>query len=202
MPRSILRLCLLVLSALVLASTSNAQQADNRSLLTLGNAVVTGFSGTVAPDPHRRRPPGKSVADLTFIDPEGASARVVDVGRPNAVWDGRLFAAPKTFDIRAKDVGQVFGVALDDQSPPNIYLAATSVFGLNIVKRGRDGLPERLKKGGPGAGWMKGQFGLELQGGPGAHLPRRRPHRRRHVVRQCDARRRAQSGVRPRQPRL
>ena len=50
---------------------------------------------------------------------------------------------------------------------PNIYVAATSVFGLNIVSRGRDGLPERRKKGGPGAGWMKGQFGLDLQGGPG-----------------------------------
>ena len=68
----------------------------------------------------------------------------------------------------AKDVGQVFGVALDDANPPNIYLAATSLFGLNIVSRGRDGSPERRKKGGPGAGWMKGQFGLELQGGPGA----------------------------------
>ena len=68
----------------------------------------------------------------------------------------------------AKDVGQVFGVALDDAAQPNIYLAATSVFGLNIVKRGRDGQPERMKKGGPGAGWMKGQFGLDLQGGPGA----------------------------------
>ena len=68
----------------------------------------------------------------------------------------------------AKDVGQVFGVALDDADPPDIYLAATSLFGLNIVSRGRDGSPERRKKGGPGAGWMKGQFGLELQGGPGA----------------------------------
>ena len=51
---------------------------------------------------------------------------------------------------------------------PNIYLAATSAFGLNIVARGRDGQPERRKKGGPGAGWMKGQFGLDLQGGPGS----------------------------------
>ena len=75
--------------------------------------------------------------------------------------------APKTFDVLAKDVGQVFGVALDDSAQPNIYVAATSVFGLNIVSRGRDGTPERRKKGGPGAGWMKGQFGLDLQGGPG-----------------------------------
>ena len=84
------------------------------------------------------------------------------------MWDGTVFPAPKPFDVLAKDVGQVFGIALDDAAQPNIYLAATSAFGLNIVARGRDGQPERRKKGGPGAGWMKGQFGLDLQGGPGA----------------------------------
>lgn len=113
------------------------------------------------------RPANKSVADLTFIDADGPSVRVIDLARPGYVWDGRRLAAPKTFDVFAKDVGQVFGVALDDQPVANIYVAATSVFGLNIVRRGRDGLPERMKKGGPGAGWMKGQFGLDLQGGPG-----------------------------------
>jgi hypothetical protein len=167
MPFSTIRLGLFALPALLLAATAQAQQRDV-TVMRLGDAVVTGFSGTVAPDPGKRRPPNKSVADLTFIDPDGPSARVIDIARPGHVWDGSVFAAPKTFNVLAKDVGQVFGVALDRQSPPNIYLAATSVFGLNIVKRGRDGQPERLKTGGPGAGWMKGQFGLELQGGPGA----------------------------------
>ena len=60
---------------------------------------------------------------------------------------------------------------------PTFIFRATSAFGLNIVKRGRDGPPERMKKGGPGAGWMKGQFGLDLQGGPGAIYKSRRPHR-------------------------
>jgi hypothetical protein len=72
------------------------------------------------------------------------------------------------FDVYARDVGQVFGIALDDQTAPNIYLSATSAFGLQLVGRGPDGQPARLKKGGPGEGWMKGQFGLELQGGPGS----------------------------------
>ncbi len=130
--------------------------------------MVTGFSGTLAPDANNRRPANKSAADLTFIDPDGVSARILDVSRPGFVWDGRVFPAPKKFEVLAKDVGQVFGIALDDQQAPNIYLSATSVFGLNIVKRGRDGSPERMKKGGPGAGWMKGQFGLDLQGSPGA----------------------------------
>jgi uncharacterized repeat protein (TIGR01451 family) len=146
-----------------------ASAQDNRTPnLKLGDAVVTGFSGTIAPDPNKPRPAGKSVTDLTFINPDGPSARIVDVSKPDYVWDGRLLQAPKTFDVLAKDVGQVFGVALDDAAQPNIYLAATSAFGLNIVSRGRDGQPERRKKGGPGAGWMKGQFGLDLQGGPGA----------------------------------
>ena len=166
MLRLLLRSLLLVISSSIFPCISQAQPADRTAILAIGNAIVTGFSGTVLVLSNpKHRGPGKSVADLTFIDPEGASAHVIDVSRPNTVWDGRLFAAPKTFNIRAKDVGQVFGVALDDQSPPNIYLAATSVFGLNIVKRSRDGLPERLKTGGPGAGWMRGQFGLDLQGG-------------------------------------
>lgn len=136
--------------------------------LKLGDAVVTGFAGTIAPDPGKPRPANKPPIDLTFINPDGPSARIVGVGRPGYVWDGRLFQAPKTFDVFAKDTGQVFGVALDDQPAPNIYLAATSAYGLNLVGRGADGSPERRKIGGPGTGWMKGQFGLDLQGDPGS----------------------------------
>lgn len=153
--------------------SASAQQPAPLPNLYYGNAVVTGFSGTVAPDPTQPRPANKSIIDLTFINPDGPSARIVDVARPGYVWDGRLFQAPKTFDVFAKDVGQVFGIALDDQVVrnqvvTNIYLAATSAFGLNLVGRGRDGLPERRKVGGPGTGWMKGQFGLDLQGDPGS----------------------------------
>jgi hypothetical protein len=145
-----------------------AQQPDRRPAMSLGDAVVTGFSGVAAPDPAKPRPANKSAIDLTFINPDGPSARVIGIGHPGFVWDGRLLQAPKTFDVLAKDTGQVFGVALDDQPSPNIYLAATSAFGLNLVGRGTDGQPERRKVGGPGAGWMKGQFGLDLQGDPGS----------------------------------
>ncbi len=164
MSRRFLRLLPLLLLGQILSGGAIAQQNNHTPNLNLGDAVVTGFSGTLAPTAGK----GKSAADLTFIDPDGPSARIVGIAKPGYVWDGRLFAAPKTFDVLAKDVGQVFGVALDDATPPNIYLSATSAFGLNIVRRGRDGSPERMKKGGPGAGWMKGQFGLDLQGGPGA----------------------------------
>jgi hypothetical protein len=147
-------------------SASRAQQPPPPPILHLGDAVVTGFSGTLPPP--RRRPAGKSAVDLTFIDPDGSSVRIIDVSQPSHVWDGRLFDAPKTFTATAKDVGQVFGIALDNRPAPNIYVAATSVFGLNLVSRARNGQFERRKKGGPGAAWMKGQFGLDLQGGPGA----------------------------------
>jgi hypothetical protein len=163
--KRLLPLFLLVFCQLY-GAVARAQLAPPR--LNLGDAVVSGFSGVTTPDPAQPLPANKSAVDLTFINPDGPSARIIDIDRPGYVWDGRLFAAPKIFDVHAKDVGQVFGVALDDQASPNIYVAATSAFGLNIVSRGSDGLPERRKKGGPGAGWMKGQFGLDLQGGPGA----------------------------------
>ncbi len=145
-----------------------AQQAAHPPSLALGDAVVTGFSGTIAPDATKPRPPNRSAIDLTFIDPDGPSARIIGLGQPGFVWDGRVFAAPKPFDVLAKDVGQVFGAALDDQAAPNIYFAATSAFGLQIVGPGAGGQPERRKVGGPATGWMKGQFGLDLQGDPGS----------------------------------
>ena len=166
MPKVIARLLPLLLLVLFQPGSAGAQQPDHPPNLDLGDAVVTGFSGTVALD-AATHPANKTTIDLTFINPDGPSARIVNIGQPGHVWDGRLLSAPKTFDVLAKDVGQVFGVALDDQTPPNIYVAATSVFGLNIVGRGHGGLLERRKKGGPGVGWMKGQFGLDLQGGPG-----------------------------------
>ena len=161
---------LLPLAALLLVHTGglHAQQSDHPPILNLGDAVVTGFSGTIIAEPKGPRPPNKSPVDFTFINTDGPAARVVSIGRPGFAWDGRLLATPKTFDVLAKDTGQVFGVALDDQDAPNIYLAATSMFGLQLVGRGPDGLPERRKVGGPGTVWMKGQFGLDLQGDPGS----------------------------------
>lgn len=138
------------------------------AILSQGDAVVTGFSGVIRPDPRAPRPPNRTVVDLTFIDPEGPSARIVDLARPPAEWNASLWPATKLRDLPAKDVGQVFGVALDDEEQPNIYLGATSAFGLNIVRRAANGVIERLKAGAPGAQWQNGQFGTALQGGPGS----------------------------------
>ena len=106
------RLLPMLLLFLFHPASVNAQQPDRPPNLSLGDAVVTGFSGTVASDPTRPRPANRSAIDLTFINPDGPSARIVGVGRPGYVWDGRLFQAPKTFDVFAKDAGQLFGVAL------------------------------------------------------------------------------------------
>ena len=146
---------------------ASAQQTNPPPILAVGNAVVTGFSGVVAPDPRALRPANRTLLDLTFINPDGPSARIVDLASPGYVWDGRLWPAAKPRDVLAKDVGQVFGIALDDEPEANIYLAATSAFGLHIVKRAPDGTFERMKTGGPGAQWQNGQFGIALQGGPG-----------------------------------
>jgi len=146
----------------------NAQPAADLPNLTLGSAVVSGFSGTIGPDPSRALPSNRSAIDLTFIDPKGVSAEILDLSRPGKPWDASLLSAPKTFKITAAQVGQVFGVAIGDQPQPNIYLGATSAFGLHIGHRMPDGTIQRLRTGGPGAQWAEGQFGLGLQGGPGS----------------------------------
>jgi hypothetical protein len=145
-----------------------AQQAADIPNLTLGSVVVSGFSGTVLPDPSKALPRNTAAVDLTFIDPKGVSAEIIDLSRPGKPWDASLLPAPKTFKVTAALVGQVFGVAIGDQQRPNIYLSATSAYGLHIVRRAPGGQTERLKTGGPGAQWAEGQFGIGLQGGPGS----------------------------------
>ena len=72
--------------------------------------------------------------------------------------------APKLFTFPAASIGQVFGVAIDDASHPNIYAAATSAYGLPIVAPGADGQPEHIPLGAPKAAFMPGLWGP--QGGP------------------------------------
>jgi hypothetical protein len=140
--------------------------------LIRGDAVITGFSGIVGPDPSKPLPRGKSAIDLTTIDLNGASAEIVDLTAPGRPLDASLVSAPTKLKVTAGQVGQVFGVAIGDRSrpdvAPDIFLGATSVFGLQISHRTPAGVVERLKAGAPGAQWAEGQFGLGLQGGPGA----------------------------------
>jgi hypothetical protein len=85
----------------------------------------------------------------------------MDGGPPQA----QLVRAPKFFTFSAASIGQVFGVAIDDASRPNVYAAATSAYGLPIVAPGADDQAEHIALGAPKAAFMPGLWGP--QGGPG-----------------------------------
>jgi hypothetical protein len=139
-----------------------AQQAPSGVYVT-GNAAVTGFSGALPPI---QIAPGVDPNQLTFIDPNGPSLRVVDLQHMGGPPEAQLVGAPKPLTISAALIGQVFGVALDDNTPPNIYAAATSAYGLPIVAPGPNGQPQHIQVGAPNATFMAALWGQ--QGGPGS----------------------------------
>ena len=149
------------------ASPAVAQSSHN-GIVSPGEAVVTGFSGsqTITPVPQ-----GIDSVAVTFVDPAGPSARVIDLRNAGGPPQAQVLPAAKPFTVTAAQVGQVFAVALDRASPPNIYLAASSAYGLPIVLPALNaGDPaQRLTEGAPGAAFMPGLFGPEkMQGGPGS----------------------------------
>ena len=160
-----------------LAFPALAQEAGEPGILSIGDAVVTGFSGVTEPDPQELPLTADQLIDETFINPDGISARINYLAAPGFVWDARVWPAGRTMEFLSRDVGQVFGVALDDAEKPNIYLAASSAYGLHIVKPDEDGdgRAERLRQGDENARWMEGQWGRadakdggESRGGPGS----------------------------------
>ena len=147
-------------SVLLLLSLLMVRPAAAQGILADGDAAVTSFSGTLPPPLIA---PGQDPAQLTVIDPNGMSLRVIQLQAPGGAPQGQVAQAPKGLAISAAQIGQVFAVALDNANPPNIYVAATSVYGLPIV--GADG--QRLAQGAPGAHFMPGLFG-PAPGGPGS----------------------------------
>jgi hypothetical protein len=150
-------------AAFVLAAPAGpkAQQSQN-PVIALGNAAVTGFSGA---SPPIQIPPGVDPALTTFIDRGGPSLRVVDLQHMGGPPAAQLVGVLKPFTFSAATIGQVFGLALDNSSPPNIYAAATSAYGLPIIAPGPDGEPQHIKFGAPNAAFMPGLWGP--RGGPG-----------------------------------
>ena len=164
--------------------------ADDISLHTnAGDIATTGFSGIIKPDATEKLPSYDPAVDETFINPAGISAKIITLREPKKVWQGQelTLEIPNSETnlekkITASQVGQVFGVAFDNAKYPNLYLTATSSYGLNIVQsdicekdlRDKDGKtlcafvnsedvdtrPERMQKGGNYARWMKGQWGI------------------------------------------
>lgn len=163
--------------SLLFNAMPNMGLAQQIGVLAPGDAVVTGFSGVVEPDPQTLISINANPVDETFIDVLGISARVTPLAGMGYLWDARVWDAESFWETTASEVGQVFGVALDDEEYPNIYLTATSAYGLQIVAPDidKDGRPERLEKGAPDAEWMAGQWGQTdeddpagSQGGPGS----------------------------------
>lgn len=156
-------------SLLIGTATANAAEA----VLAPGDAVVSGFSGF--------RPsgapmiPGTNPLDRFVINVDGASAQIQSVGVPGEPPSGQLVATSSKRQFLARDVGQVFAITLEEtrdagKLPPNIYLGATSAFGLHIVRPDADGdgQPDRTKTGAAGATWMAGMFAEDKGGSPGA----------------------------------
>jgi hypothetical protein len=157
------------IAALMLVVVTASAQDSSRAILGPGNAVVTGFSGVRAPAPPL--PPRVDPVERTFIDLDRPSARVIQLDALLGPPAGQLVAAPKPFSVTAAQVGQVFSIALDDATPPNIFLSASSAYGLPIVvpDRDGDGRPDRSRRGAPNANFMPGLFGpVTVNGGPGS----------------------------------
>ena len=120
---------------------ASAQQAG----LQPGEAYVTRFSGS-RPSTDSRGQPGFA------IDLNGVVGSIIDIRAPGQPPRGdHWINEPQRNPVTAAEVGQVFGVVLDDATPPNIYVSATSAFGLHLR-------PGTLQ-------WMPGMWGAG--GGPG-----------------------------------
>ena len=149
-----------------LYAAASAQNAP--IVLPAGDAAVAGFSGTLVLGPP---PPEPKRVDKTYIDLDGPSLRVVALGNMGGPPQAQLVPAVKSFTATARQIGQVFSLALDDASPPNLYAAASSAYGLPIVipDADGDGIPDRSRRGASNAAFMPGLFGPVIaDGGPGS----------------------------------
>jgi hypothetical protein len=158
--------CLVMALALAAALSGPAWAQQKRAgVLAAGNAAVTGFSGVTPPV---QIAPGVNPADKTLIDLNGPSLRIVDLQHMGGPPAAQLVAAAKPATWFAAQTGQVFAVAVDNDSPPNIYAAATSAYGLPIVVPGPTGESVHVRMGAPGATFMPGLWGGIANGGPGS----------------------------------
>lgn len=155
--------------ALVALPMPPAGAQDGAGIVRRGDAVVTGFAG--AKPPGADLPADVHPLDQTYIDPDGITARVLDLSRLGGGPQGQLADAPTRRALRAREIGHVFGIAFDGDGrdgPPNVYFAATAMHGLQLVMPpARPGeKPQRILQGRPGATWAPNLFGPG--GGPGS----------------------------------
>jgi hypothetical protein len=173
---------ILIAASFILSAPATvlAQTAPNIDVPVIqrGDAVVTGFSGV-----NVLKPDGNAqLQDYLVIDTQAAALQVFNLSQMFGPDDAHLVQAPRRLTVPAAEIGQVFGVTLDDGLPasgpatdnnpvPNIYATATSAYGLQIVvdkQVGNETVRQRSKTSSPQASWMDGQFGVVLGGGPGS----------------------------------
>ena len=157
----------ILFSVSLIALSASCPVAAEEPVLGKGDAVVTGFSGAASMASEER-------TDETFLDKDGSVLRILSLDA-DAPPNAQVLETLAKHELTASDVGQVFAITLDDGLQPvvdgvtpNIYLGATSAYGLHIVipDADDDGRPERVKRGRANAEWMAGQFGPD--GGPGS----------------------------------
>lgn len=159
-------------AVLVFAGTASGQQTSGGLSAPLGegDVAISGFSGAtlLAPTVPVSVDP---LADKV-IDPNGSSLKIFDLSTLGGPTVGQMVDAPAKLMLPADAIGQVFALAFDDGNGtgvPNLYAAATSAYGLQIVGApGADGVRPRLKQGGLGAAFMAGQFGSIPGASPGS----------------------------------
>ena len=87
-----------------------AAQSSDHAIVTDGEAVVSGFSGASAMTPT---PQGVDPVAVTFIDPNGLSARVIDLRGAGGPPQAQVLPAPNPSSVTAAQVGQVSAVTLN-----------------------------------------------------------------------------------------
>ena len=160
----------LLLIAASLSSGVGALNAQSKGIYQQGDAVVTGFSGVA----QWKFPKDADPVEYQIINQQGLSLQIFALSQMFGTDDARRIPVERGFAVAAAQVGQVFGVALDDGkdaagkvTAPNIYVTATSAFGLYILKETATNIT-RTNKGGVGVTWMQGQFGPDPDAGPGS----------------------------------
>lgn len=119
---------------------SPATIAIAQDALQPGEAFVTRFSGTAMDG-------GRAV-----IDVDGTVGSIIELRNPGSAPQGAQWSnEPQRSEVTAGQVGQVFGIAIDDAETPSIFITATSAFGLHRNADNTD--------------WMAGMWGPD--GGPG-----------------------------------
>ena len=106
-----------------------------------GEAYATRFSGVA-----------QGADGRPSIDMQGTVGNILDLRSPRQPAEGQHWInEPQRAPVTAAQIGQVFGVAFDDASPPNIYVTATAAFGLHRTADNASWMPGMFGEGGPGA---------------------------------------------------